>query len=74
LRDQGSSAEAVVGELRAQGFDVAAIDHSPSAARDVGAGRLDVRAVLAPLTDMNNLGPWPHLLCQLGDARERGRL
>ena len=67
LRDQGSSAEAVVGELRAQGFGVYAIDHSPSAARRVGAGRLDVRAALAPLTDVNNLGPWPHLLCELGE-------
>ena len=65
LRDQESSAEAVVGELRAHGFDVSTIDHSPSAARRVGTGGLDVRAALAPLTDVNNLGPWPHLLCEL---------
>ena len=69
LRDQGSSAEVVVGELRAQGFNVRTIDHSPSAARRVGAGRLDVTAALAPLTDMTDLGPWPHLLCELGDGR-----
>lgn len=65
LRDQGSSVESVAGELRARGFDVCTIDHSPSAARRVAAGRLDVRAALAPLTDVNNLGPWPHLLCTL---------
>jgi FkbM family methyltransferase len=69
LRDQGSSAEAVVGELRAHGFNVYTIDHSPSAARRVGAGRLDVTAALAPLSDMTDLGPWPHLLCELDDAR-----
>jgi FkbM family methyltransferase len=65
LRDQGSSAEAVVGAIRAHGFHVSAIDHSPSTARRVGAGSLDVTAALAPLTDLNNLGPWPHLLCEL---------
>ena len=65
LRDQGSSAALVARELRAQGFDINTIDHSASAARRVAAGRLDVRATLAPLTDVNNLGPWPHLLCIL---------
>jgi FkbM family methyltransferase len=65
LRDQDSSAELVAGELRAQGFAVSTIDHSPSAARRVAAGRLDVRAALSTLTDVHNLGPWPHLLCTL---------
>lgn len=64
LRDQGSSAEGVVGQLRGHGFDVYAIDHSPLAARRVETGRLGVRAVLAPLTDVNSLGLWPHLLCE----------
>ena len=69
LRDQDSSAAAVVGALRAHGFAISTIDHSPSAARRAGAGRLDIAAALAPLTDVNDLGPWPHLLCELGDGR-----
>ena len=65
LRDQGSSVGEVVGLLRRHGFALWTIDHSPSTARRVGAGRLDPRSTLSPLTDTTDLGSWPHLLCTL---------
>ncbi|MEP7305029.1 MAG: FkbM family methyltransferase [Acidobacteriota bacterium] len=65
LLDQGSSVDDVVGRLRFHGYHLWTIDHSPSASRRIGAGKMDVRGALAPLTDTTNLGSWPHVLCTL---------
>ena len=66
LLDQGSSAECVVSELRAYGYQAWTIDHSPSVTRRIAAARADVASALAPLDDMARLGPWPHMLWTLG--------
>ena len=63
LLDQGSSVDDVVGLLRRYGYHLWTIDHSPSTSRRIGAGKMDVRGALAPLTDTTNLGSWPHVLC-----------
>ena len=63
LRDQGSAVDDVVKGLRRHGYHLRTIDHSPATSRRVGAGRMDPRAALEPLTDTTNLGSWPHLLC-----------
>ena len=62
LQDQGSSAAAVVAQLRSYGYRAWRIDHSPrthrrAAARVVAAGEL-----LEPLDGGGDLGSWPHLL------------
>ena len=62
LRDQGSSAERVIADLRGHGYRAWQIDHSPSVYRRVAAGQMDVTSALTPLTDVTDLGPWPHLL------------
>ena len=65
LQDRGSSVDEVVNALRGHGYEIWTIDHAPSTARRVAAGRLDARATLAPLTGTADLGIWPHLLCSL---------
>ena len=65
LRDQGSSAEQVVNELRGYGYKPWSIDHSVSATQRVAAGRLEVTDMLTPLVGLGNLGPWPHVLWTL---------
>jgi FkbM family methyltransferase len=65
LRDQGSSAEQVVNELRGYGYEPWSIDHSVSATQRVVAGRLEVTDLLTPLVDAGNLGSWPHVLWTL---------
>jgi FkbM family methyltransferase len=62
LRDQGSSAERVIADLRRHGYRPWKIDHSASVYRRVAAGQMDVTSALTPLTDLDDLGPWPHLL------------
>ena len=62
LRDQGSSAERVIAYLRGYGYRPWKIDHAPSVYRRVAAGDMDVNSALSPLTDADDLGPWPHLL------------
>jgi len=69
LRDQGSSAALVLGDLRRHGYQIWAIDHSAVVTRKVAAGRLDVASALTPLVDPAQLEPWPHVLCTLdGDG------
>ena len=65
LRDQGSSAEQVVNQLRGYGYRPWSIDHSVAVTQRVAAGRLDVAEALTALVDAGNLGPWPHLLWTL---------
>jgi FkbM family methyltransferase len=62
LRDQGSSAERVVAQLREFGYEPWSFDHSASATRRMAAGRMRVTEALTPLVDVESLGPWPHLL------------
>jgi FkbM family methyltransferase len=62
LLDQGDSAERVIRDLRAHGYRPWKIDHSPSVYRRFAAGETDVMSALTPLTDRDDLGPWPHLL------------
>jgi FkbM family methyltransferase len=62
LRGQGTSAEQIVADLRAYGYRAWKIDHSPSAHRRIASGDTDVTSVLSPLRDVDDLGPWPHLL------------
>ncbi len=62
LQAQGSSAERVIADLRGHGYRPWKIDHAPSVYRRVAAGQMDVNSALTPLTDGDDLGPWPHLL------------
>ena len=62
LRDQGSSAGEVIAGLRGHGYRAWKIDHSPAVYGRVAAGQMEVTSALAPLTDADDLGPWPHLL------------
>ena len=62
LRDQGGSAAAVVTDLLASGYRAWRIDQSPDAYRRAASGRLAAERLLSPLTDVNQLGDWPHLL------------
>jgi hypothetical protein len=62
LLDQGTSAERVISCLRDHGYRAWKIDHSAAAYRRVAAGQMDVTATLTPLTDVSDLGAWPHLL------------
>ena len=61
LRDQGSSTERVIAELRGYGYGAWKIDHSSAVYRRVAAGQMDVMSALTPLKDGDDLGPWPHL-------------
>jgi FkbM family methyltransferase len=62
LRDQCTSAEQVVADLRSYGYRAWKIDHSPSAHRRSASREMDITSVLTPLSDTDDLGPWPHLL------------
>lgn len=62
LRDQGTSAERVVADLRGYGYRAWKIDHSPSAHRRAAAGQMDITTALTPFGEGDDLGPWPHLL------------
>lgn len=62
LRNQGTSAEQIVADLRAYGYRAWKIDHSASAHRRIASGRMDITSVLTPLAETRDLGSWPHLL------------
>ena len=62
LRDQGHSEADVVAELRRHGYKAWRIDHSPTMYRRAAAGTIPVASLLTPLTDVHELGDWPHLL------------
>jgi len=62
LRDQGTSVERIVADLRGYGYRAWKIDHSPSAHRRIASGKMEITSALTPLADMDDLGPWPHLL------------
>jgi FkbM family methyltransferase len=62
LREQGSSADAVVAQLRGYGYRAWRIDHSPRAHRRSAATRVEAATLLAPLAGGEDLGRWPHLL------------
>jgi len=61
LRQLGNSVDAVVAQLRRRGFSGWSVDHSRAAHTGASAGRLDVRALLAPL-EGGPIGEWPHVL------------
>jgi hypothetical protein len=62
LRDQGSSADAVIGLLQSCGYQLWAIDHSAAAYRRAATMRR-LEGLLTPVSSVDELGPWPHLLC-----------
>jgi FkbM family methyltransferase len=70
LERQGSSAQAVIEQLRRSGYHAWVIDHSASVTRQVAAGRRDASSTLAPLIDGAQLGTWPHVLFA-GEAAPR---
>src|SRR5262245_457010 len=61
LRQLGGSVDGVVAHLRGRGFAGWSVDHSRAAHTGSSSGRLDVRALLAPLED-GPIGEWPHVL------------
>jgi len=64
LRDQGSSAEAVVSLLRGHGYQAWRIDHSPDAHRRAAQARTargTLASLLTPHRDGDRLEQWPHL-------------
>ncbi len=62
LREQGSSARAVVDRLSAYGYRAWQIDHSPRTHHRAASGGSDVASLLTPFASDSDLGDWPHLL------------
>ena len=62
LREQGSSARAVVDHLLSCGYRAWQIDHSPRTHHRAASGGGDVASMLTPFAGDDALGEWPHLL------------
>jgi FkbM family methyltransferase len=65
LRDLGTSAAAVIAELRRHGYVPWRIDHSRDAHRAAASTDVDASQMLAPLDSAADLGAWPHVLWTL---------
>jgi FkbM family methyltransferase len=62
LREQGSSARAVIDQLTGYGYRAWLIDHSPRMHHRAASGAFDAASLLTPFTRDGDLGEWPHLL------------
>ncbi len=62
LREQGSSARAVIDRLSAYGYRAWQIDHSPRTHHRAASGAFDAASLLTPFASDSHLGDWPHLL------------
>jgi FkbM family methyltransferase len=62
LRDLGTSAAQLIAELRGHGYRPWRIDHSRAAHRAAASTHVDLRAMLTPLGERDDLGDWPHVL------------
>jgi FkbM family methyltransferase len=62
LREQGSSARAVIDCLSGYGYRAWSIDHSPRTHHRAVSRAFDAASLLTPFASDGHLGEWPHLL------------